>query len=137
MSQNGNDLASWLLQQIDADEVTALAATPNSWRVDDGAWFNEPGVSSLLIYPDHGMGAPAFAIKDRSDADHIARWDPAHVLGECNAKRRLIGLISQVDRLNTNGGTSKLLHTDLQRTMLRTLALPYAGRPGYLEEWRP
>jgi hypothetical protein len=76
-------------------------------------------------------------------AAHMALWDPARVLAECEAKRRRIAhLTDAIDTWRTCG-----LHDDSTReqaiddleTALKLEALPYAklGRPGYQESWRP
>ena len=66
-------------------------------------------------------------------AKHIARHDPARVLAECAAKRRIVvnleefrGESSWDDEKNVNG-----------LYLLRLLALPYADHPAYREDWRP
>jgi hypothetical protein len=51
-------------------------------------------------------------------------WDPARVLAECAAKRRIVSFAADL----TEEGTDDLL---------RLLALPYADHPGYRQEWRP
>lgn len=62
---------------------------------------------------------------DPVDSEHQARWTPARVLAECEAKRRIIGT------LRDEGGDR--LFADI----FRLLALPLADRPGYREEWKP
>lgn len=95
--------------------------------------------------------------------EHVARWNPARVLAECEAKRRIV-------ELHVIGGSLRGPETDnkfytcelcgpndwpLHKVdgrwvdvpepggdfwpceTLRLLALPYADRPGYREEWRP
>ncbi|MDB5243970.1 MAG: hypothetical protein JWP57_4596 [Spirosoma sp.] len=49
---------------------------------------------------------------------HFARWAPARVLAECDAKRRAreMQIADELDRI---------------------LALPYADHPDYRSEWRP
>jgi hypothetical protein len=59
--------------------------------------------------------APLFG---KGPANHIARWDPARVLAECEARRRIV----------TECGWE---------TVMRHLALPYADHPDYRDEWRP
>ena len=51
---------------------------------------------------------------------HIARWDPARVLAECEAKRQLIERVGNPDWAG-----------------FRILALPYADHPDYQQEWKP
>ena len=67
---------------------------------------------------------------------------PARVLREIDAKRRLLALHHQLedaqemlDFCATCDATGK--YPEYPCTTLRLLALPYAGRPGYREEWRP
>ena len=56
------------------------------------------------------------------DWEHIARWDPARVLAECEAKREIVVEMAY-DGL---GPREWILHQ---------LALPYAGHPDYRQEW--
>jgi Family of unknown function (DUF6221) len=65
---------------------------------------------------------------DPSAAGHIIRWDPARVLAELVAKRWLLDEIE--DELGDDD--QQVMTND----RLRQLALPYADRPGYDEEWR-
>lgn len=63
-----------------------------------------------------------------ADRDHFARHDPLRVLAEVDAKRRIIDwalawLEREVAPWNAD--------------LIRMLALPYADRAGYREEWRP
>ncbi len=64
-----------------------------------------------------------------TDAMHIARWDPARVLAEVEAKRRILADLIALDGDPVNG----LVAT----RMIRQLAEPYAVHPDYREEWRP
>lgn len=107
-----NDLATWLLEQIAEDEEIAQAAASGDWedvfRIDIGA---------------------------QVDATHIARWNPARVLAEGKAKRRIVdlaGLYTDAAYPNYEGGFATALEEVLQH-----LAQPYADRPGYRQEWTP
>ena len=71
-------------------------------------------------------------------AAHILGHDPARVLREIDAKRQLLTdlapLLAQTDAAidgEWNG------HDDLHGRLLAYVALPYADRSGYREEWRP
>lgn len=61
-----------------------------------------------------------------ADRDHIARHDPIRVLAEVDAKRRILDAITRID----------ISHV-AARDLVAMLALPYAQREGYLEEWAP
>lgn len=71
---------------------------------------------------------------------HITRWDPARVLAECEAKRRIVDMCARV----IVAFTDKQMWPDVNRRerhhaalTLELLALPYTGHPDYREEWRP
>jgi hypothetical protein len=125
-------LTDFLLARIDEDERTAGWATPAPWvHVPAGGgtdrWNVEArgaGVAHRDVAVDRAGGACA-----RADAAHIAHWDPARVIAECDARRRIVQL-QQSD-----------LRDDPQDweadEVLRLLALPYADHPDYRRAWRP
>ncbi|WP_432589953.1 DUF6221 family protein [Streptomyces sp. HD1123-B1] len=130
-----DELARWLGEQLDEDERIARAAggkyeSGQGWWEDgrfgsDGTVGDERG--SVVVYRT-GVG--------RQHSAHIARHDPARVLREIDAKRRIVA------EHDTDGWTTGDRVRDCQWTgrpcqTLRLLALPYADRPGYREEWRP
>lgn len=115
-----DELIGWLREQLDDDERVARAATSNPrWSLDehgDGiVWAEGLNVVADRLYPD--------------DAKHIARWDPARVLAEVDAKRQRIDWIE--------GELADDSTDETVQWLARLEALPYAGRPGYREEWRP
>jgi hypothetical protein len=87
-------------------------------------------------------GVPEWTARAEPDWVHIARHDPARVLAEVEAKRRIIDRAEfvanhgpardHVRALDMTTGASAAL-----RDVLRLLALPYADHPAYREEWRP
>ncbi|GAA1431763.1 hypothetical protein GCM10009601_51410 [Streptomyces thermospinosisporus] len=121
------DLVVWLRAQLDDDERIARATewcagtqTFNGWnaaQVDEVDWE----IRSRNAVIGSGLG--------EEFARHIAEHDPARVLREIDAKRRLIG------RINTHA--TVMGWDEIHGDLLRSLALPYADRPGYREEWRP
>lgn len=100
------DLADFLLARIAEDAEAARAA------LDSTAAH---GVADTG-FDEASEGARPAVVR------HIARHDPARVLAECNAKRRIVEFY----------GGPKGLHYSLQ-----FLALPHADHPDYREEWRP
>lgn len=103
-----SDLAGWLLEQIADDE----RMPPVERRV--GTCDNMQGV-------------------------HLERqrW-----LAECDAKRRIIALHPQADQpyawmCGTCGEIGQEMDCTYPCDTLRLLALPYADRLGYREEWKP
>jgi hypothetical protein len=121
------DLAAWLLARIAEDEAAARAAADEiahlaeMWDEDDSdrwGWveWSKPGASITRQGPV---------------ADQVARWDPARVLAECDAKRRIV--------VSCQGMQTAVvpMAAYLATVTLRSLALPYADAPGWREEWRP
>ena len=80
-------------------------------------------------------------------AEHVARHDPARVLAECSARRRLVLVCRDIgpDRAFLGARPEGLADFPLTPTdrhqlaavTLALLALPYAGHPEYRPEWRP
>jgi hypothetical protein len=149
---------AWLLEQIAADEEAARAAidpkrpgthwrwfdydtdrplTPEDFKQDGG--YTAAYLATTEEFPTtSGVGdLPAFALSRVEELEgagpHIARWDPARVLAECAAKRKIIeawldneGPLSQWDDYAYKG----------VEWAIKALAQPYADRPGFPEEWR-
>lgn len=117
-----HDLATWLLEQITEDERRAeamVSAFPDERALTQRGWLNRD--PSAAPFPETLTTADVMA--------YMLDMGPRRVLAECDAKRRVIRWVntwpwrpeppSSVDGL------------------LPALALPYADRPGYREEWRP
>lgn len=134
-----DDLVSWLRAQLDADERVARMVTPGPWVTNGTAVWRRPDDSWDFRRAVEGRhGRMPFVVVDVGETDepqnaeHIATWDPARVLAEVDAKRQI------VDEHAVRGGTcSACSWQDAPCTTVRLLALPYADRDGYREEWRP
>ena len=113
-------LIEFLLARIAEDEAVARKASRQKiagplirWNADSAVLMN----SEMLEAPDRA---------------HIARHDPARVLAECDAKRRIIA-----DSMGL-GPDGELRFPSRQHGYpVRCLALPYADHPDYQPEWRP
>ena len=135
-------LTEFLEQEISKDEEVARTAA--GWdrsgreRVP-GVWIRS-GVNSvesvrgLVVYGD----GPA---PNDAEAEHVARFDPARVLAECQVKR---AIVEDAQRSQASLESQRLPATDAvnghviaQRRVVRWLALPYADHPDYQQEWRP
>ncbi|MFF6966270.1 DUF6221 family protein [Streptomyces anthocyanicus] len=131
-----DDLSQWLRAQLDDDERTARAA---SWTDDANAWHAEPSPygargNAQRWYVEDAMDDGVVshvdprASDDEGVARHIARHDPARVLREIDAKRQIVDRYAWLREHGDTGGTA---------WVLPLLALPFADRPGYRDEWRP
>ena len=158
-------LTEFLLARITEDEAAARdAVIPahdgykphpdlSHWVYEDGGEVEYELTSELLAhpYPDRiyvtcdGEGLTP-AVDDRV-GPHIARHDPARVLAECEAKRRIVGL--SFDYAQTIDGEWGCCHTAEQiragectvmnpneDEMLQSLAAVYADHPDFDEAWR-
>jgi hypothetical protein len=144
-----DDLVTWLRAQLDEDERVARDASAGGrWRYSDGdsvgAWtlYDEHwAIAGLTTYDTESYNyaermpavrSPGYVNADANGA-HIARWDPARVLAEVDAKRRILDWLILIEQhLREND----IYDMDIE-PQLKALALPYADQPGYLEEWRP
>lgn len=120
-----DDLITWLRAQLDADERVARAATPGPWVWLAGRVFQEHGDDRIVVPTVNDL-----AVVEPEDLAHIARHDPARVLAEVQAKRRLVSEAEHYLNYEDHG-------LPLAEWILTFLALPYADVPGYRDEWRP
>lgn len=133
-----SNIKKFLLARIAEDEAAARAASPGPWvyttveSVGGGTLYDQTRVIGSLDYeqPDeHDGRIVRHLLKREADANgaHIARHDPARVLAECEAKRRIIEQVRDVE------WTSSYAVRDF---VLEHLALPYADHPDFDPAWR-
>ena len=124
------NLDEFLLDRIAEDKRMAIHAATASgreqWTVGD---FHTPG-------PVQGKAA-----------EHVARHDPARVLAECTARRRLVlacrdtgpemAFLGSRPRGLPDFPLSPSDGHQLAALTLALLAIPYADHSDYRPEWRP
>jgi hypothetical protein len=127
------ELVEFLRTRLDEDEQRAKAATPGPWMpegdddTDDEVWTAHDGehgelVGDTVAYVRGGE-------RMRANVAHIARHDPARVLAEVDAKRRIIAECERTLAYEDHGHA-------VAEFVLQGLALPYADHPDFREEWR-
>jgi hypothetical protein len=149
------DLIGWLRVQLDDDERVARDAVGDNISPGE-EWHHSDRPSSVIT----GLGDSVVDDSDAHQCEHIARWDPACVLAEVEAKRRILDLHTGTHacpemRIGTYpadwptaapygkageswehaaGG-----HFDKGEPCptVRLVALPFADRSGYRPEWAP
>ncbi len=137
-------LAEFLLARIAEDEDSARIA--HDELVEHASGWDEAGnPSSDWRRSWKGFGRSAWTeTAGNPISTHIARRDPARILAECEAKRRIVerhrritrpgwGLILP-DQCGECGGNSGIVGWPCPT--LRLLTLPYTGHPDYRDEWR-
>jgi hypothetical protein len=139
------DPAAWLSEQLDEDERIARRA---------GDSFRQIGETGVIVATEGDRAEECASANWAGVAEHIVTHDPARVLREIDAKRQLLVLHRSVTRTDFTSPTGEpagpleVCHEcdanttdpdwpDSPCRTLRYLALPYADRPGYREEWRP
>jgi hypothetical protein len=141
------DLIAFLNARLDEDEAAAKDASGSDWRPGGSVWMMRAHPSEVqMVRTDAGLavihddGSPSDA-----EAIHIARHDPARVLREVAAKRRIVGELANevntidADRDGWTGVHDRDLAADplLGEVMLRTVAAIYSDHPDYRQEWAP
>lgn len=143
MTDDPDDLVTWLRVALDEEEAAARVATKDQW-IADGTRVTDAAGSTVAR-----MAVPSGLYQQRmADAAHIARHDPARVLREVEAKRQIIGEVLRYEaKIDSEwgcchdaesigaGSCPEINPNEIQA--LRLLAMPYADRPGYRDEWRP
>ncbi|MHB9857649.1 DUF6221 family protein [Streptomyces sp. YIM S03343] len=145
-----SDLVEFLRACLDEDERIARAATPGPW-----GWTPETDVwdqnGPTLIRQGHdgcegrdlvevlaGWGHDAWGL-NVGDADkaYFAAHDPVRVLRETDARRRIIAEHALNGWVCSTCDDGEVPPQAFPCPTLRLLALPYADKPGYREEWAP
>ena len=134
-----DDLVAFLRARLDEDSAAAKKAAPEgeAWELDnvpeDSARIEiaSPHEWEVVVYDE---GRPS-----RGQAEHILRWQPARVLREVEAKRRIVDEYNEVRRMDRPEPEPEYA---VGRAVglgeaVRLLALPYSDHPDYREEWRP
>jgi hypothetical protein len=134
-----SDLVEFLLARIAEDERDARNASDRAVGGPYSADWDTVFSACVDTGGDHD-----FLTNDRDIAMHIVRWDPARVLAECEARRRIVefadeatSLDMQVDGEFRIGSRDESDEPYIGDSIMRALALPYADSEGYREEWRP
>lgn len=171
MNDRMDDLVQWLRAQLDDDERIAREAAMAIGRTgyEGGVLVDPPARWGDDLVADGAQWVPSYHLvkrerriegeKARTVADcggfgalpvavHVAHHDPAGVLREIDAKRRML---SEHAPSRPKGRPSMERHCQSCTTpqawddtaneanclTLRLIALPYADRPGYRQEWAP
>lgn len=142
-------LTEFLLARIAEDEAAArdLLRDLETQIVESGFRVDERGP----VTPTRQLAAEMWAHyrgqtrwRNVARGQHIARLsDPARVLAECEAKRRIVEfaeeatcLDAQVDNERRLGARDMQTEPYLGNSILAALALPYADHMDFREEWR-
>ena len=122
-----DDLVMWLRAQLDEDERVAQrvrSETEGTW-----AWTYR----NVHAVKTDGTTEPIASTDTGAQAVYFGLWNPDRVLAEVDAKQRIVDSFAA----STEPLTARTAEKAVARMVLKLLALPYADRPGYRDEWRP
>lgn len=127
-------LLSFLRARTDEGWRGALAAGASS---AERTWSARPdGVESVdgaAVASTPGEDARV----DRARSEHIARYDPAHVLKALESIRRVIEQYELVEAELVEHPERESVLREYQDLVLPLLALPFSDHPDYRKEWSP
>lgn len=140
-----DDLVQWLRDQLAHDEAHARKDLWAAEKATEGRWRARYGVNL-----DHSWieteSTPVVRLdgaRHEADALLVARFQPETVrkraeakLADIEAKRRILYLAEQLPKVTASTDMFDN-NRDAWAEVLKRLALPYADRPGFREEWRP
>ena len=148
------DIVEFIKARLDGDERIALMATPAPWTdrspgnvfIEQAAGENAHLIAQFPTCEEH-------ADNREWDARHVAHHDPARVLREVEAHRRLLAEVASWRHLNVDDSgihsCATIVYAEELRgscdcglearraAILHPLALPFADHPDYQEAWRP
>lgn len=137
-------IVEFLTARYDEIEAAARAAVANAGDSigDAGPWIVgadlNPRVNPTTVFRPSPVSPGRFVNACDTDyagpdaldvARHIALHDPAYVLADITAKRRILAEFTQVVE-NGGDGDYRL------EQVFKMLALPFAAHPDYDESWR-
>ena len=134
-----DDLTAFLSARLDEDEAVAKAAASAAgprWH-HELYWPDDGGDATAVIFS--AAGAPLADTLHREDeemAAHIARHDPARVLRDVEAKRRLLAR-HWPDRFGCQYCADGGHNSDRGCADLADLGAIWSDHPDYREEWKP
>ena len=137
------DMVAFLNARLDEDEGAAKTATPGPWMTADGReWLADNVVFGQSVdWPGHIQQVcnVDYAQHKAGNAEHIARYDPARVLREVEAKRKIVTRYERSlagDLPEWKAGRELLIAaTAILKGAVVDLAVVYSDHPDYDEAW--
>ncbi|MEV7599881.1 DUF6221 family protein [Kitasatospora sp. NPDC089797] len=118
------DLVEFLHARFDDDEQAAHAALGTNELAQPAGQQARWVRQGDQIWSQGRSDVPVVGKTWARPAEHIVRHDPARVLSEVDAKRRVLADAASFTE-------------DGQQAVFQLLALPYADHPDYRPEWAP
>jgi hypothetical protein len=135
-----DELVAFLRQCLDQDERVAREASDAARSAN---WIAGAEGSVISTDPQSELHIRGAVLSLDDIGVHIARWDPARVLAEVEAKRRIIAdIVDEATWLDLScdmdrriGPRDEATEPYLGDQLAKLVAQPYAGRPGWRDDW--
>ena len=139
-----DELVQFLRARYDEDEQAAKACASAPWEVEIPPMVHVSVQARRDNKWKWGKLGYVATVERDEDRAHIVRHDPARVLRDIEARRRIMTLhtaatghgCSTTDETGYNLNYDEVSYNDACTT-LRLLASVYADHPSYRAEWRP
>jgi hypothetical protein len=137
-------LTEFLLARIAEDEAVARVCArvyPSPWEMSDRGYMayvkaDEPDFREVARLEQEHVERGSVAWLGEA-LDHIARHDPARVLAECEAKRRIVRALTAREAPDFESDDPRDVGATFAfRESCLALAAPYADHPDYDRAWR-
>jgi hypothetical protein len=132
-----DDLVSFLRARLDEDEQVAREITAPEWS-EGCSWLAD--LRDPLPSQRRAYGLPKeWQLLSEADTRHIARWDPARVLAEVEAKRGILDeyrLWADDDSRDYDQSRTAVDRSAALEEVVKLLAQPYADHADFRSEWR-
>jgi hypothetical protein len=149
-------IVEFLRARLDEEEQVAREVIEKNWH--RATWVGDEFNSAVVITrdvtlasgSDHSIAQCGVEALEDGElyAEHIAQWDPARVLAEVDARRRIIEMWEDPaavrilpdgvrdgrdpDEVEIQVGIAEAIDD-----VVCVLAMPYAGHPDYDQAWAP
>jgi hypothetical protein len=126
------ELVDFLRARLDEDEALAMEAPPGPWHIGNAVDPTQP--CNVHTFPGARLVADDL---NWLVAEHIARYNPARVLREIEAKREALAHYERIRQHARQGEEVYVLAEGAVAKQIAIMATAYSDRPGYREDWRP
>lgn len=113
-------ITEFLLARVSEDEAVAREATAGPWTA-----YGDGVLLGTSANPEVCRGVKSWNMA------HLSTFDPARVLAECEAKRRIILLLDTTNSPGIDVGA-----WTIAKMILHPLAQPYADHPDFDPSWK-
>lgn len=133
------DLVEYLKERLREEEQIAVAATPGPWEDSSpgSVYVEQAGVEDAHLIAEFPP-CEDHEYRPEFDAGHVATWDPARVLADIEAKRKILDAYEEAAEFYNAPANRSIPAGEAHGlwTAVQLLVQPYSSRPDFNEDWR-